>query len=815
MSVNAGTIAAYLNLNTEKFNKGLKDAENETSRFSEGISKIGKTIAGAVAAAGIGKAIAASITEGGALEQSIGGIETLFKENADTVRKYANEAYKTVGVGANEYMENVTSFSASLLQSMGGDTAAAAEKANMAMVDMGDNANKMGTAMRDIQNAYQGFAKQNYTMLDNLKLGYGGTKTEMERLLADATKLSGIEYNIENLDDVYSAIHVVQQELGITGTTALEAEETITGSLNALKAAFKDTLGNLALGEDIGPSLQALAETTSTFFFNNFLPMLWNILKEIPNMLRIIGREAFEHLSEQANIFFGKFSNETQNALSSAKKYIEPIIEIAKRLGDRFMQLWEDVLKPYINEFINMLKELYEENKDKIDLVIELFDAFVGYLETYVFPIWEALVNTIRQNFDHIKKVIQAALDIIEGVITIFIGLFTADWEKLKEGISIIWSAMWTGLFNIVEGAWGLLSGAFDAVWGSIKQWFDDLVEAGTGWGADIVRGLWSGISSLSDWVKDKVKGFVEGIGSTIKNFFGISSPSRLMYDYGQFIDEGLAAGIENNKKKPLSAVENMTKAVGEAMSKISNYVKTTSSIIEKEFKLWQLQNEGMADSSKEFEMQMAAQAEQHKILTEQVEVANKALKDITDIYGEGSSEALAYKNELLDLQLQHASLAKEINNTADAYNNMAGAAIKAQIEAYDKQSDSQKNSQRAQHQKEKENYYNHFKDEIDAISRTENVDLGVAQEKHRNKLLGYAKGTNFHPGGLSWVGEQGPEIIDVPRGSKIYTNEQSKGLVDKGRQIIQNINITSPKALSEREVARQTKKATKLILEF
>ena len=238
-----------------------------------------------IVVAGIGKALASTIMEGGALQQSIGGVETLFKDNADKVRKYANEAYKAVGVSANEYMENVTSFSASLLQSMGGDTEKAAEVANMAMIDMGDNANKMGTDMRDIQNAYQGFAKQNYTMLDNLKLGYGGTKTEMQRLLADATKLSGVEYNIDNLDDVYNAIHVIQKEIGITGTTALEAEETIQGSFNAMKSAFTNVLGALAIGENLGGALKGLAETMSTFLFDNLLPMVGEIITALPGAI--------------------------------------------------------------------------------------------------------------------------------------------------------------------------------------------------------------------------------------------------------------------------------------------------------------------------------------------------------------------------------------------------------------------------------------------------------------------------------------------------------------------------------------------------
>ena len=203
---------------------------------------------GIIATAAIGKALSATITEGAALQQSIGGIETLFKESADKVKQNAAEAYRTAGMSANEYMELTTSFSASLLQSMAGDTAKAADIADMAMQDMSDNANKMGTSMEDIKNAYQGFAKQNYTMLDNLKLGYGGTKTEMQRLLADAQKITGVKYDINNLSDVYSAIHVIQGELDITGTTAKEAASTISGSFASMKAAFKNVLGQLALG---------------------------------------------------------------------------------------------------------------------------------------------------------------------------------------------------------------------------------------------------------------------------------------------------------------------------------------------------------------------------------------------------------------------------------------------------------------------------------------------------------------------------------------------------------------------------------------
>lgn len=246
---------------------------------------IGNTAKKFIGAAAIGMAVKKSVEEGAKLEQSLGGVETLYKKHADTVIKNANNAYKTAGLSANAYMEQSTMFAASLLQSLDGDTKKAAKYADMAIRDMSDNSNKFGTNIQDIQNAYQGFSKQNYTMLDNLKLGYGGTKTEMERLLKDAEKLSGQKYDISNLSDVYDAIHVVQKEMGVTGTTAKESSETLSGSFASMKAAADNFLGSLALGQNVGPALSGLVTSTSTFLFNNLVPAVFNIAKSLPDAL--------------------------------------------------------------------------------------------------------------------------------------------------------------------------------------------------------------------------------------------------------------------------------------------------------------------------------------------------------------------------------------------------------------------------------------------------------------------------------------------------------------------------------------------------
>lgn len=249
---------------------------------------LGKFVNKAMIAAGIGAALKKAIDEGAALEQSLGGVETLYKNHADTVIKNADNAWKTAGVSANQYMEMSTTFAAALLNSLGGDTKAAAEAADMAIKDMSDNANKFGTDIESIQMAYQGFSKQNYTMLDNLKLGYGGTKSEMERLLSDAEKLPeamGQDFDISNLDDVYTAIHLIQDNLGVTGTTAKEAASTLSGSFSAMKSAFSNFMGDLALGRNIGPAMSALVQSASTFLFSNLLPAVLRIAKSLPGAL--------------------------------------------------------------------------------------------------------------------------------------------------------------------------------------------------------------------------------------------------------------------------------------------------------------------------------------------------------------------------------------------------------------------------------------------------------------------------------------------------------------------------------------------------
>lgn len=304
----------------EAVGKALKNVASKAASAAAEIGKIslkGLAVAGTAAAVGIGAAVTQAVTQYADYEQLIGGVETLFKDSADTVQQYAREAFQTTGLSANDYMETVTGFSASMIQSLGGDTAKAAELSNQALIDMSDNANKMGTDMESIQYAYQGFAKQNYTMLDNLKLGYGGTQEEMQRLLTDAEKLTGQKYDISSFADVTEAIHAIQTEMDITGTTAKEASTTISGSLNSMKAAWQNVLADLVNGgDDLDNSINALVETTTTFG-QNIVPAIEKALSGLDTLVDKLAPILVDVFSQLVNTIVPSLTNSVVSLLQT------------------------------------------------------------------------------------------------------------------------------------------------------------------------------------------------------------------------------------------------------------------------------------------------------------------------------------------------------------------------------------------------------------------------------------------------------------------------------------------------------------------
>lgn len=477
--------------------------EADSAGKSAGLS-IASAIKGVIAAAGIGAALKAAISEGANLQQSLGGIETLFKDSADKVVENAKMAYKTAGMSANEYMETVTSFSASLLQGLAGDTGKAADVADMALTDMADNANKMGTSMELIQNAYQGFAKQNYTMLDNLKLGYGGTKTEMQRLLADAQKLTGVKYNIDNLSDVYEAIHAVQEEMGITGTTEKEAASTFSGSLASMKAAFSDLLGNLSLGEDIGPSLKALGETLSTFLTGNLVPMVINIISGLGSALININwlelassiiTQIGDGLSLAATEIFGVDGSAISTIFSTITDKLPALFEGISTAFETLWtvcdEIWTNIGQPIfdaVNNILGMVMDAFAERMPAIQKFVgSCFSDIKIFWENNLKPCLEAIGNFIKNIlapafekvfegfigpiidtvFGHIKNMWEHTLKpVFTGITDFLTGVFTLNFEKAWEGIKSIFKGIINGILTYIE-SW--INGCINAINGLIS----------------------------------------------------------------------------------------------------------------------------------------------------------------------------------------------------------------------------------------------------------------------------------------------------------------------------------------------------------
>lgn len=430
----------------DKYGKETKQASEETEKFSDKLK--GGLVAGATAAAAAFAAISAAAVKLGVevvtayadYEQLVGGVETLFQDSSGKVLDYANNAYKTAGLSANEYMETVTSFSASLLSSLGGDTEKAADYADKAITDMSDNANKMGSDMDSIMNAYKGFSKQTFTMLDNLKLGYGGTKEEMQRLLDDAEKISGIKYDISSYADIVDAIHVIQTEMGITGTTAKEAEETISGSIGMLKTSFQNLITGMG---DADANIDQLCDNVVNSFksvVKNISPIIQNLAKTIPNAM-------------------------------------EGILDAISPLIPEFLELGVNLFEALLNGIIDMLPELSSTAAELITtlitgivealpLVVEaaaqlltaLVEGIGAALPTLIPAAVEAVTQLVQSLIDNIPLLIEAALQLVTGLAEGIIEAIPVLLEALPELIESLISALLEAVPQIIETGVTLLT---------------------------------------------------------------------------------------------------------------------------------------------------------------------------------------------------------------------------------------------------------------------------------------------------------------------------------------------------------------------
>lgn len=435
-------------------------------------------------------------------EQLIGGVDTLFKESSAQVQQYANNAYKTAGMSANQYMETVTSFSASLLQSLGGDTKAAAEKADQAITDMSDNINKMGSDAQSVQNAYQGFAKANYTMLDNLKLGYGGTKEEMQRLLTDAEKISGIKYDISSYADIVDAIHVVQTEMGITGTTAKEAATTIEGSANSMKSAWSNLLTGMSNENlDLGDLVQNVVDSVGAFA-DNLIPRLQIMLPRFA-----------EGLTQLANGLAPYVGPALETLLPPLMQGIGGLVSGIVQTLPAAVEAISAVIPMLVEQLTILLPQIISAG---VEIIAALASGIGENLPTLIPAVVDAIITITEGLIDHIDLLIIAAGQLIAGLAQGLIEAIPRLIGRLPEIISAIVNGLLKGLAAI-----GMV-------------------------GQQLVEGLWNGIKNAGQWLYDKLSGWVSDILGWIKGFFGIRSPSKVFADeVGEFIPPGITLGVK------------------------------------------------------------------------------------------------------------------------------------------------------------------------------------------------------------------------------------------------------------------------------
>lgn len=581
-----GSVIIDTQLDDSGAKKGLGSLNSTLGKIGSGITsafKIGATAIAGVSAAFTGLVVA-SVNARGELEQQIGGIETLFTNElgsaSETVIKNANNAYKTAGMSAIEYMSTATSFSASLLQSLGNDTKKAAEVTDMAIIDMSDNANKMGTSMELIQNAYQGFAKQNYTMLDNLKLGYGGTKEEMERLLADAQKITGVKYDISNLSDVYNAIHVIQGELGITGTTAKEASETLQGSFSSMKGAWINFLSGSGSLNQVVSTVKDVVKNIIRIV-NEAIPDIMNgITEAFPELLELGG----EILQEFAK---GITTNLPQ-LMTTAGQVLNGLVQGIITYLPQLFPVAIQIIQQLITGLIIYLPQIIQMGMTLITQLImgisQMLPTLIPQALNCIITIVEGLLNNIDLLIDAgiqliiglAEGLINAIPNLIEKIPTIIEKIIEAIIENLPKIISM-------GIRLIVELGAGLIA-AIPQLIGMIPQIIKAIIDAfkNTDWGAvgkDLLNGLLEGFSNAGNIIWEAIKKVGNSMIDGIKSFFGIHSPSRVFAELGEYLPQGFAVGIDADASQAVDSIDEMNKDVINSMNLDGLYEKMQNAV--------------------------------------------------------------------------------------------------------------------------------------------------------------------------------------------------------------------------------------------
>lgn len=544
------------------------------SAMGSAISAVGKFSAAAVAA---GATAVAALTKSAVesyadYEQLVGGVETLFKDSAGIVQEYAANAFQTAGLSANDYMETVTGFSASLLQSVGGDTEEAARIADQAITDMADNANKMGSSMESIQNAYQGFAKQNYTMLDNLKLGYGGTKQEMERLLADAEKLSGVHYDISNLNDVYEAIHVVQGELGITGTTAEEASTTIQGSAAAMKAAWQNMLTGIAdENADFDGLINNLVESVATFG-ENILPRIETALSGVGKLISGLAPIIVEALPGLVENVLPGFIDAIMEVVNSIVEAIPEVIPVLiQALVDIVMQLIEclaENLPTIIEAIIQGLEQIMNSLAENLPTIIsgitqmllQVIQVIISNAPQFLQAFLNLLLSFAEAELQALPQIIAALPTLINGIID----FLKQAIPMVMDGFIQLMTSLCEALPEIIAAITEVLPQLIDGIISGIVSLIPLIIDCGIQLFVALIENVSMIISKICDALPDLINGVIEGILSHLDEI--IECGVQLFVALVENLPKILEALVEACGK----IIEAILEAIGKGFSKMA-----------------------------------------------------------------------------------------------------------------------------------------------------------------------------------------------------------------------------------------------------
>lgn len=550
----------------------IKDAGDKADKSKERFSKLGSVLKGVgVAMGAVVTAAAATAVKLGKevvnayadYEQLVGGVDTLFKGSSQKLQSYASNAYKTAGLSANDYMDTVTGFSASLIQSLGGDTDKSVKYADMAITDMADNANKMGTDMSLIQNAYQGFAKQNYTMLDNLKLGYGGTKEEMQRLLSDAEKISGVKYDISSYADVVDAIHVMQESMDIAGTTAKEAEGTISGSVNALKSSVT----NLVVGfGDANADLDVLCENVVTAFqtvLENISPIVENLISALPTVITTLLESAGEMLPTVLETLAELFAQVLEGLLQLLPQLIpvavSALLTITNAIVENLPLLIESatlLVATLVQGLADALPTLIPTAVNAVMTIVQgLLDSLPSILDAGL-----ELVSALAQGIlDALPDLISKLPQIIMGIVTF---LLNSIPQIIQTGIKLLTSlvgALPDIITSIVKAIPQIINGIINAVINSIPQ----IIQAGIDLLISLVKALPTIIVTIVNAIPDIISGIVNALIDNIPAIIqaGIDLLISLV--------KNLPTIIKGIVKAVPKIIEGIVKAFGSLMYKI------------------------------------------------------------------------------------------------------------------------------------------------------------------------------------------------------------------------------------------------------